>query len=296
MPRPVSLPWAVLAASGLGWGLTMPLLKIAASAGYPALTLLLWQNLLMAGLAAALRLATRRPWPKLGGDWPAVLAVSVLGTVLPGYFTFLTAGELPVGVRAIILAMVPICALPIALLLGQERFALPRLAGLTLGLMAIALLVLPGATGGPVPPHMVLLAAVSPLSYALEANVLSRRSANLDPLGLLLGASILSVILTLPLAAATGALIAPRGFGLSEQALLATSPINLLAYVAYVWLAARTGAVFASQIGYVVTIAGVFWGALLLGEGLGPVVWLSLGLMFAGISLVRPRQGGIKDA
>jgi drug/metabolite transporter (DMT)-like permease len=104
------------------------------------------------------------------------------------------------------------------------------------------------------------------------------------------------VILTLPLAAATGALVAPRGFGPAEQALLAISPINLLAYVAYVWLAARAGAVFASQIGYVVTISGVFWGAMLLGERPGPVIWLSLGLMLAGISLVRPRAAATEGA
>jgi drug/metabolite transporter (DMT)-like permease len=295
-PRAAPPPWGILAASGLAWGATLPLLKIAASAGYPAVTLLLWQNLLMAGLAAVIFLGARRPWPRIRGNEAAFLAVAVLGTALPGYFTFLTAGDLPVGVRAIIIAMVPICALPIALALGQERFAPRRLAGLLLGLAAIAVLVLPGTTGGATRPLVVLLAMMSPLSYALEANVLSRRPADLEPLGLLLGASLLSVVLTLPFALAGGAPIAPREFGPAERALLATSPMNLLAYVGYVWLAARAGSVYASQVGYVVTIAGVFWGAVLLGERPGPAIWASLGLMLLGISMVRPRRRLIKDA
>lgn len=290
MARAAPPPWAVLVASGGAWGLTMPLLKLAASAGYPALSLLLWQNLLMAGLAALVFFATRRPWPRWSESGPAMLAIAVLGTVLPGYFTFLTAGELAVGARAIILAMVPICALPIALLLGEERFAGRRIGGLLLGLAAVALLVLPGAGGGPAPPMMVLLAMLGPVSYAVEANVLSRRPPDADPVGLLFGASVISVALTLPLAVATGAATAPRGLGTGEMALLATSPINLVAYVAYVWLAAGAGAVFASQIGYVVTISGVFWGMLLLGERPGPLVWLSLALMLTGIALVRPRK------
>ncbi|WP_181164530.1 DMT family transporter [Amaricoccus solimangrovi] len=296
MARRAIPPVAILVAAGAGWGLTVPLLRVAAGAGHPPLALLLWQNLMMAGLAGLLLRLWRRPWPRLRGNAPALLAVSILGTVLPGYFTFLTAGELPASARAIIIAMVPIFALPIALGLGAERFEPRRLAGLLLGLGAIGLLVLPGATRGPLPPLYVLLATVAPLSYAVESNVLSARPADLEPLGLLFGASLLSAALTLPLAWAADALVAPAAFGPAEQALLAIVPINLAAYAAYVWLAARGGAVFAAQVGYVVTLAGVFWGMVLLGERPGPAIWLSLGLMMAGIALVRPRHEGVKDA
>ena len=288
-------PVAVLLAAGTAWGLTLPLLRVAALGGAPALTLLLWQNLLMAGGAAALFALRGGRWPRLRGDGPAILAVALLGTVVPGYFTFLSVGHLPAGVRAVVIAMVPILALPVALLLGAERFELRRLAGLALGLGAIALLTLPGAAGAPVPPLYVLLAAIAPLSYALEANVLSARPAGLDPLGLLCGASLVSVAVSLPLAWAAGALALPGSFGAAEQALLVVAPLNLGAYLAYVWLARHAGAVFAAQIGYVVTIAGVFWGMVLLGERPGPGLWLALGLMLGGVALVRPR-GDANDA
>ena len=296
MARAAFSPVAVLAASGAAWGLTIPLLRVAMSTGYPPLAPLFWQSLMMSALAAGLVLATGRRWPSWRGNGTAILAVSLLGTVVPGYVTFLTAAELPGGTRAIIIAMVPIFALPIALLLGAERFEARRLAGLLLGLAAVTLLALPGARGGPAPPLYVLIATLGPLAYACEANVLSARPPDLDPAGLLLGASLLSALVTLPLALVSGAPLVPRRFGAAELALAASVPINLGAYLAYVWLAARAGAVFTAQVGYIVTVTGVIWSMLLLGERPGPVIWLSLGLMLAGVALVQPRGGDSNPA
>lgn len=302
--RAAVLPAAVLAAAGACWGLTMPLLRIAASAGYPPLALLLWSNALLAVLAGLVLVATGRPWPRIRDNGPALLAISVFGTALPGYFSFVSAAELPAGVRAIVIAMVPIFALPMAIVLGAERFELRRSLGLVLGLAAVGALALPGAsggatggaTGGPIPPVYVLIAALSPLCYAVEANMLSARAADLDPIGLLFAAGLLSVALTAPFALAFDAFVLPRSLGAAELALAAAAPVNLCAYVAYVWLTGHGGAVFAAQVGYVVTVAGVLWGMILLGERPGPAVWLALALMLAGIALVRPREAHAKDA
>jgi drug/metabolite transporter (DMT)-like permease len=39
-------------------------------------------------------------------------------------------------------------------------------------------------------------------------------------------------------------------------------------YAGYVWLVGRAGAVFAAQVAYLVTLFGVFWAMLILGETL----------------------------
>jgi drug/metabolite transporter (DMT)-like permease len=48
--------------------------------------------------------------------------------------------------------------------------------------------------------------------------------------------------------------------------------------------------VFAGQVAYAVTLAGVFWGMALFGERHSSRIWLSLGLMLAGLALVTPRR------
>ena len=50
------------------------------------------------------------------------------------------------------------------------------------------------------------------------------------------------------------------------------------------------GPVFASQTAYVITLAGVAWGMILLEESHSLYIWSALLLTLAGIALVRPQQ------
>ena len=49
------------------------------------------------------------------------------------------------------------------------------------------------------------------------------------------------------------------------------------------------GRLFASLCGYLITLAGVFWGIALFGETHSPWVWASLVVMLVGLALVTPR-------
>jgi drug/metabolite transporter (DMT)-like permease len=66
--------------------------------------------------------------------------------------------------------------------------------------------------------------------------------------------------------------------------------VHALVYAAYVWLAARAGAVFATQTAYFVTGSGVLWAMLLLGERFSAWVWAALVVMLLGLFLVQPRE------
>ena len=50
------------------------------------------------------------------------------------------------------------------------------------------------------------------------------------------------------------------------------------------------GPLFASQTGYVVTLAGVIWGIYLFGETHSAWVWGSVVVMMLGLALVTPRR------
>ena len=287
-----------LAAIGAAWGLTLPLIRIAVSTGHQPLGLILWQKLIMLAMLAALLAAMRKPLPRFRGNLGLFAVVAVFGAVLPGYFTFLTADDLPAGVRAIIVALVPMFVLPMALALGFERPDPRRAAGVLLGAGAVVLIVLPGAgVTAAIGLAPVLLALISPLSYGVEANYLAWRGARgLHPFQVLFGASVVGIALTWPLAEATGQMVRPVAWGAAEWAMLAAGVLNALAYSGYVWLIGRAGSVFASQIAYLVTGFGVVWSKLLLGESYSALVWSAFAVMLAGIALVQPLGAQEKSA
>jgi len=284
----------MLFATGAAWGLTMPLIRVAVSTGHQPFGIVLWQKVIMAVLLGALVRAMG-----LGSGFalrhlPLYTVVAVFGAILPGYFSYLTAAELPAGVRSIIIAIVPMFVLPMALALGLERPDARRAAGVALGAAAIVAIMLPGggAAGPAIAVGVVLLALISPLSYGVEANYLALRGPDgLHPFQLLLGASLVGIALTWPLAVATGQTVdLGARWGRPEWAILASGLLNALAYSGYVWLVGRAGSVFASQIAYLVTGFGVVWSMLLLGERYSGWVWAAFVLMLAGVALVRPRR------
>lgn len=81
--------------------------------------------------------------------------------------------------------------------------------------------------------------------------------------------------------------------GRAEWALIATSALHSVLYATYVWLAARTGAVFASQSSYIVTAMGMVMAMLLLGERFSPWVFAAAAVMLCGVALVRPRDHAV---
>jgi drug/metabolite transporter (DMT)-like permease len=290
--------YLVLMALGCGWGLTMPLTRIAVSTGHPPLGLLVWSQVFMLAILVPLMLATGRGLPPLRRFGGVFLTVALLGSVLPGYFSYLTAVDLPAGVRSIIIAIVPMFALPIAVLAGFERLEAVRLAGVLMGAVAIVLIAQPGAGLPPeVTAGLILLALIAPLSYGVEANYLAwRGSLGLHPFQLMVGASSAGVLMALPLAVASGQTVdLVVVWGPAEWAMVVGSFLNALAYSGFVWLVAQAGSVFASQCSYLVTGFGVVWSKLILSESYSGWVWAAFALMLAGVALVQPRAAAAKN-
>ncbi|MBM7066892.1 hypothetical protein [Actibacterium sp. 188UL27-1] len=66
--------------------------------------------------------------------------------------------------------------------------------------------------------------------------------------------------------------------------------VSVIAYAGYIWPVGRAGSVFAVQVSYFVTIFGIGWSMLLLGERFASGFWLALVLMLGGLFLVQPRR------
>ena len=285
-------PLAALLALGAGWGLTLPLVRIAVSDGYRHFGIIFWQlviGVLLLGLLTGARGLKMR--------WSArhlrlYLVIAALGTLLPNAASFEAARHLPAGVMSILISMVPIFALPVALLWGLERFEWRRAAGLVLGLGAVALIAAPGAgLPGAAAAAFVPFVLFAAFCYALEAGYVARYGTlDIDPVRTLLGASLVGLPVALALALATGQFIDPFGpWGAPDGAVAAASVIHTLVYAGYVWLVGRAGSVFASQVAYLVTIFGVLFAIVLLGERYSGWIWAALILMLGGLRLVQPR-------
>ena len=283
---------AVLLACAMGWGISIPMSKIAVSEDYRHIGIIFWQFVLGAMVLGAVNLVTGRGLPMTPRALRFYLIIALVGTLLPNTASYTAAIHLPGGIIALCIATVPMIAFPIALAWGNDRFSLKRLFGLSLGLAAIALIMLPD-TSLPDPAMLawVPVGLIAPAFYAFEGNFVARHQPEeLDAVQVLLGASLVGVVLSLPIALVSGEWISPLPpYGMPDLAVVISSVAHALSYAGYVWLVGRGGPVFAVQISYLVTGFSVGWSWLLLGETYSAWVWGAFALMLIGVALVQPR-------
>jgi len=289
----------ILLVLGLVWGATIPLSKIAVSSGHQPLGLIFWQ--LIFAIIILAPVAFVRKWMS-GNKDKSILTIdvfiyffvlSLMGTLIPNSFSYLSAAQLPAGVMSIVIASVPMFALVIALALKLEKPVAARIIGVLIGGLSVVLLIGP-ETSLPEPEKavFVLLALVAPISYGFEASYIALRAPkHLDPITTLLGASVIGAIIAGPLVIFMGSGVdLTVAWQAPEWALLVSSFLHVIAYAGYIWLVGVAGVVFSSQIAYVVTIAGVFISTIALNETYSSWVWASLALMLVGMALVQPRK------
>ncbi|MBY6202277.1 DMT family transporter [Maritalea mobilis] len=284
---------ALLVGIGAAWGITQPFAKIAVSEGYRHFGIIFWQFALGALILLPINGLRSGRLPMGARHLAFYTVIALIGTLLPNSASYTAAIHLPSGILSIVLSTVPMVSFPIALALGMDRFSALRLMGLLLGFAAILLIGLPEASlPDPAMVWWLPLALVAPAFYAVEGNFVARYGTEgLDPVQVLLGASLVGLILAAPLAVMTGQWISPLPpYGAPDLAIVGSSTAHAIAYAGYVWLVRRAGAVFAAQVSYLVTGFGILWAKLILGETYSPWVWAALGLMMLGLFLVQPRR------
>ena len=285
--------WAVLFSLGAIWGLGMPIMRVAVSSGHQQFGLIFWQSLI-ACAALGLYLLIRGGFRGLNRQRLAASAIiSLIGTILPGLCAYKAAYHLPAGVMSIVISLVPMTTLPIALLIGLEKFQLTRGLGIIFGATAIFLLLGPDSSlPDPGAAIFVVVAAGASVFYGIEANYVAKfGTAGLGPVELLFWASLLGAAICGPLALLSGQWVdLTVAWGAPEYALLALSIMHAFGYSSYVWLVGYAGSVFSTQVAYLVTLFGVLWSMSLLGEQYSGWIWASLAFMIVGLFLVRPRQ------
>ena len=106
-----------------------------------------------------------------------------------------------------------------------------------------------------------------------------------------MGMNLMAALALLPITILTDSFFSPSFPPQNvDYAVIGLGLISVVAYTMFVLSVTLFGSVFSSQVGYVVTLAGVFWGMLIFGEKPSIWIWLSLCAMIIGLALVTPRK------
>jgi len=288
-----ALPWAFLLVMGTAWGLSFSLGKIAVENGAKPFGVAQFQ-VMFAGIVLLFITVIRRKSilcmkDKLG----FIFCVAMLGAAVPGVLFYCAAPHVPAGVLSITVALIPLMTYGFSIPLKLETFSVVRVVGLVFGVIAIGLIALPeNSLPDPAALPWILIACISALCYAVENIILGFKSAlTVGPIRLAMGMNLMAAVTLLPVTILTDSFFSPS-FPLQtvDYAVIGLGLITVVAYTMFVLSIALFGSVFSSQVGYIVTLTGVFWGMFIFGESPSVWIWLSLCAMIIGLALVTPKK------
>ncbi len=292
-PDTSSWSYLLLLLMGAAWGLAISFSKLASTSGGHPVGLALWQVCVSGSMLFVVSWLTyglpplRRDIVRFG------LVCGAAGGAFPAVALFWSTRYLPAGVVAIAFASMPLFTYLLAVAFSVERSERRRLAGVVIGLAAMALLVLPaGSLPAPGLAPWVLLALVASVSMSIENCYAGGfRPEGAASVQLSCGRQLGAVLYLTPLALGTGTTVPLfEAWGTVQWAATGTGVLSGIAFTTLLYVIRTSGPVFASQSAYVITLAGVAWGLLLFGERHSLYVWGALALTLAGIALVKPRR------
>ena len=286
-----ALPFAILIVCGIVWGATIPMMKVAVSTGHQPMGLIFWQVFILAIALGPVVLWRREPVPTTPRHIGYYALIGGIGTLIPSSISFFVATKLPAGIMGLLLATVPMFALVIALVIRSESFQARRMAGIGLGVVAMMLLAIPEARlPGAGMASLLVLGLFAPFCYGMEGNIVERLApSDVTPLAVIFASSVMATPVAGIIAWLGGMWVDPtQPWGAAEWALIGSSLGHAMAYTGYVALVGLAGAVFSSQIAYIVTLSAILASIVFLNESYPATAWIAIATMLGGLLLVQP--------
>lgn len=283
-PRMNSANLARLVLLSAIWGGSFLFMRIATPVLGPAV--LTFGRVALGGLFLwALALHGRRVW-SLKGHWVHFLILGGLNSALPFVLYSQASQTLSTAHLSVLNATAPAWGYVIGLALRQEDWSARRGLGLLLGLLGVALLILPNGASGWRAEDLggTLLCLGATCCYGIAANYAKRSAAResfLNAFGTLTGAS----IMVLPAMA-----IWPLAQTPTMASLLATLAIGVVcsgvAYLLFFRLVQDVGPTSALSVTYLIPVFGSLWGGVFLGEWPSTATLGGMGVILLGTALV----------
>ena len=270
---------SILIFIGIGWGLSFSISKIAVSMGDNPISILFYQNIVSFIVLLFISLFKFKKFKININIINFFLLISFSGVVIPGTLFYIAASKVPAGILSISVAFVPMLTYVCSLYLKTEDFVFLRILGVLLGFIAILFLV--------GPPDSFADRSITFENIFIDI----KKPKNINSIVLSLGCAFVTIIILLPFVFYFDLFITIN-YPLEkiELSIISLGFITAIAYTFFIYLIDKAGAVFASNVGYVVTLSGVIWGIILFNESHSYWVWLSLITMIIGLLLVSPRK------
>ncbi|MCP4431238.1 MAG: DMT family transporter [Gammaproteobacteria bacterium] len=285
-------PYVLITVAGLIWGATFSLALIATGEGAHPLAISAWQVVVTGIFFVGFCGMTNIPVFRFR-NLRHYTVLAVIGITAPNLAYYYAAPHLSAGILSITVSTVPLLTYAFMLFLHYESILVKRVFGILLGMVAILLLVLPdqGIEGNDA-NLWILLALLSAVMYTVE-NVYIGHGIDdiIDVRELLCGSNFVAFFMQFPLAWYLG--VAEPASWLLTVPGLALAGLGIgsgIAYTLFFYSIKTSGAVFASQCAYIVTLSGVIWGIIVFSEEHSIWVWSSLVVLMVGLFLVAPNK------
>ncbi|SFL10883.1 DMT family transporter [Lysobacter sp. cf310] len=214
--------------------------------------------------------------------------IAVAGSALLGNWVL---ARIPAGIFTVVVTLSPMFTSLFNALVERRWPSPTAMLGTGLGLLGVLLVLVPRAKAVEAEQALALTVALGvPVLLAIGNVYRSRHwptglSAPMSSAGTML----VQALAVLPLIAVSGQRASVEQLAASWPLLLAMVLVTLSANVAAAALQRIADSVAYSQIGYVIALTGVVWGAVLFGERLGWSFVPALALVFAGVVLANRR-------
>src|SRR5213080_820749 len=193
-----SRAWLLFVLSSLIWGVPYLFIKIAVDAGVPP-AFVAWSRIALAAVLV-LPLAIRRGALRgLRNRTAAIVGYTACEVAVP--FVLIAVGEqyITSSLTAILIATMPLMVALLSLrLVPGDRLTRTRALGLLIGLGGVVALLGVDVAGRPSELLGAALVLVATLGYAAAPIIVSRRLADLDPLGPVAASLTISTVALLP--------------------------------------------------------------------------------------------------
>ncbi len=279
---------------GMMWGLQFAMLKLTSQGGYSEISVVMIALVLLSVAFLAISHLRGEHIRSLRGVVPFLIITAILGYVIPLFAALTAAGEISTGLLSLTGCTSPVVAVIVALLLRTERVSPRRIAAVALGVMSVAVILVPqiDAPGFGMAPW-ILLALVVPISYGIESVYISRHwPKGMTAMQAVTGETITAAVLVFPLFLffSGGSVPLSDGWTLAETAILVFVGAGVVESLIYFYLIRHTGGVFVNFGTFVALFAGIGWGIVLFGESHSAMVWGAVFLLVGALTLVS-REG-----
>ena len=278
---------------GILWGSTPAISRLAANAGATPLALATWVNLFLAVSYISIA-AVRGQFATFKLRYLGFLAIwTVIAAILQRVVLLFLAGQIEATLLALVATFQGFIVFVFASVTKLEKATPRRLVGLTFGLIGVFVVLSDKLDlGGAGSDWWWLALSLSlPTLYAIEwVFVAAKKPADLDFLPAIGVMMLMSSFILAPSAIMVeGSLLFSEGFDQSAWVSLILCVVIAFTMITSFKLVDLAGPVFASQSAYAMTMAGIGWGMLLLGETLSSTAWIAVALIVVGLLLVTPK-------